>query len=313
MRLAMIGPIFVFIFMIMSSAKDVFFSGAFKILPFFTTTFIVFAVCSTSLIFVSTFERQSSLKIVFADRIGLLSTNLFSAIGWISYFAALKFIEPAIAYTLSAGVGTLTISVLSHMRFHVVNLGEINRTEALCQWIIVIVLAYLVAVATSDFSALPNQSNAHRWIGCTFAIISGAAVTISLLFAKRLHEAGASSAAVAGTRLLGTVVLALSAAVHQEFPIADLEQLRSSWTNIVLVSLLLMALPIYFNQIGTRLSTPITVRTMHALGPIILLVMQTAIGGLSLSWFTLMGIVVYGVAAIAAALARGWVAVRANP
>jgi hypothetical protein len=79
------------------------------------------------------------------------------------------------------------------------------------------------------------------------------------------------------------------------------------------VALLLMALPIYFNQIGTRLSTPFTVKTMHALGPVILLVMQTAIGGLSLSWFTLMGILVYGSAAIAAALARGWVAVRANP
>ena len=54
-----------------------------------------------------------------------------------------------------------------------------------------------------------------------------------------------------------------------------------------------MAVPIYFNQIGVKLASPITVRVLLALGPVFLIALQTAVGGLALSGYSLAGVLIY--------------------
>ena len=73
---------------------------------------------------------------------------------------------------------------------------------------------------------------------------------------------------------------------------------------------MLMAVPIYLNQIGVKLASPITVRVLLALGPVFLIALQTAVGGLALSGYSLAGVLIYCAIAMAAALARVIVARR---
>ena len=65
-----------------------------------------------------------------------------------------------------------------------------------------------------------------------------------------------------------------------------------------------MAVPIYLNQIGVKLTSPITVRVLLALGPVCLIVLQTAVGGLALSGYSLAGVLIYCAIAIGAVFAR---------
>ena len=65
-----------------------------------------------------------------------------------------------------------------------------------------------------------------------------------------------------------------------------------------------MAVPIYFNQIGVKLASPLTVRVLLALGPVVLIALQTGAGGIKLSGYSLAGVLAYCAIAMVAALAR---------
>jgi hypothetical protein len=73
---------------------------------------------------------------------------------------------------------------------------------------------------------------------------------------------------------------------------------------VVGVSSLLVVFPIYVNQVGISLASPLTVRVVMALTPVLLFGLQLVEGRLSPSPYSLAGALLYGVAAIAAAVAR---------
>jgi hypothetical protein len=73
---------------------------------------------------------------------------------------------------------------------------------------------------------------------------------------------------------------------------------------VVLACLLLIVLPNYVNQVGIALASPVTVRTVLAVGPVLVFGLQLFDGRLSSSRATLVVCVLYGVCAVAAANAR---------
>jgi hypothetical protein len=54
-----------------------------------------------------------------------------------------------------------------------------------------------------------------------------------------------------------------------------------------------MAVPIYLSQIGVKRTSPLTVRVLHALGPVCLIALQTSVGGTRLSGYSLAGVCAY--------------------
>jgi hypothetical protein len=73
---------------------------------------------------------------------------------------------------------------------------------------------------------------------------------------------------------------------------------------VALACLLLIVLPNYVNQVGVALASPVTVRAVLAVGPVLVFALQLFDGRLSLSPATLLACVLYGVCAVAAAVAR---------
>jgi drug/metabolite transporter (DMT)-like permease len=149
-----------------------------------------------------------------------------------------------------------------------------------------------------------DRGRIARSIGCVFVTVSGVAITIATLYAKRLHDAGASAAAVVSTRFLGVLaaaVVALSFGSEQ----ARAEAFSTAtWLALAPAAFLFMAVPIYLNQIGIKLASPLTVRVLLALGPVFLIALQTAAGGMTLSGYSLAGVTAYCDIAMIAALAR---------
>jgi drug/metabolite transporter (DMT)-like permease len=163
-------------------------------------------------------------------------------------------------------------------------------------------LAGLVAAALLGLSA--GAGGVTALIGCGFVIVSGIAITIATLYAKRLHDAGASAAAVVATRFLGVLVAAAVALALGPDEARHAATAAASWKALVPAAFMLMAVPIYLNQIGVKRASPLTVRVLLALGPVFLIALQTGVGGTKLSGYSLAGVFAYCAIAIVAALAR---------
>jgi drug/metabolite transporter (DMT)-like permease len=298
----MTGPICVLAFVVLSAFRDVFFADALRAAPFFAVAFIAFATCTAAFLGVALIESPRSLRVVLADRRTFVSMNLFTALAWLSYFQSLRFLEPAVANVLHAGLGPLTILAMGALRWHIVDAGTMTQAEMLCQRAMALCLAALIAVSLAGLSAGPGGIPAL--VGCAFVVVSGIAITLATLYAKRLHDAGASAAAVVGTRFLGVLLAGLVALSLGPAEARSAAMSSASWLALAPAAFVLMAVPIYFNQIGVKRASPITVRVLLALGPVFLILLQTAVGGLALSGWSLAGVLSYSAIALGAAFVR---------
>ena len=247
-------------------------------------------------------ETTRTLRVVFADMQAFLLMNFFTAVSWLAYFQSLRFLEPAIANVLFVGVGPFTVIAMATIGWRIVHEGTMTPFEIVCQIAMAFCLAALAAVTVAGLSA--GAGGMLALIGCAFAAGAGVTITIAQLYAKRLHDAGASAAAVVATRFLGAlaagiVALALGSAETREAATSS-----ATWLALAPAAFVFMAVPIYLNQIGVKLASPLTVRVLLALGPVFLIVLQTAVGGMKLSGYSLAGVAAYCAIAITAALAR---------
>lgn len=298
----MAGAAFILAFVVLAAFRDVFFADVLRAAPFFAVALIAFAICTAAFLVAALVEKQRTLRVVFADLRTFVLMNAFTAFAWLSYFQSLRFLEPAIANVLHAGLGPLTVMAMTAVGWRIVDAGRMTAVEMACQAAMAVCLVALIAVAMLGFSA--GEGGTTALIGCTFVATSGAAITVGTLYAKRLHEAGASASAVVATRFLGVLAAAAVALSFGPGEARTAVLLSATWLALAPAAFLFMAVPIYFAQVGVKLANPITVRVLQALGPVFLIVLQTAAGGMTLSRYSLAGVSVYCIIAMAAALAR---------
>jgi drug/metabolite transporter (DMT)-like permease len=298
----MAGPAAVLAFVVLSAFRDVFFADALRSAPFFAVALIAFATCTAVFLLIALLERQRTLRVVLADWRTFLLMNVFTAVSWLQYFQSLRFLEPAIANVLHAGLGPLTILAMGAAGWRIVEAGRMTAIEGALQAGMALCLAALVAIALAGLSA--GAGGITALIGCTFAAGSGVTITIATLYAKRLHEAGASAAAVVGTRFLGVLAAGLVALAVGSGAARAAVATPVTWLTLAPAAFLFMAVPIYLNQIGVKLASAVTVRVLLALGPVFLIALQTAVGGLAFSGYSLAGVLAYCTIAMGAVLAR---------
>jgi hypothetical protein len=104
-------------------------------------------------------------------------------------------------------------------------------------------------------------------------------------------------------RFPGAIVLAAAVALAQSRPLLS-GVTPAVFTGVALACLLLIVVPNYVNQVGVALASPVTVRAVLALGPVLVFGFQLVDARLTSSPWTLGAAVLYGVFAVAAALAR---------
>jgi len=304
---SMLGILAITLFVILSAGRDVFFSDELQSAPFFVVALVAFGTCSIVFLAISLLERRRSLHVIFADPLTLVCMNTFTATAWLSYFYSIRTIEPAITATIHAGIGPLVLGASAALGIRIVDLGTMSRLEAACQRGILGTLVYMVGVAYLGHAAT-GAEGVPALIGCMFAVVSGTSITLSLLFSKRMHEGGASAAAVVATRFVGIVAVAaivLSMGVGSDYFASETP---ASLGRLAMMAFVLMAVPLYVNQVGTKLCSPTTVKVMLSLGPVALIALQSIVGGLDLSPYSLAGVLAYSTfacLAVAARLAHG--------
>jgi len=221
--------------------------------------------------------------------------NLTTALAWSCYFFALSHLEPSIVNTMHSGMGPLTVVALAALGVRLAKTDQVGWSEYFGYAGIALSLVALAWVVLSGRSGLAGGETTAL-IGLAALLTSGASITVSLLYCKRLHDHGVNAAVVTSVRYGFLIVIAAGVVWHKG-GLQGIDSIGEAATLTALATILIV-LPLYAFQVGIALTTPLTANVLRALGPVFVFALQQVDGRLSASASTLIGILAYSAAAI---------------
>jgi drug/metabolite transporter (DMT)-like permease len=159
-------------------------------------------------------------------------------------------------------------------------------------------------VVLSGQSGLEVGNTRDTVIGLALLAVSGASITISLLYCKRLQDAGIGADTVTAVRYLAIIVLAAGVAFWNG-GLGGIDTLGQGAT-LSIAAVLLIVLPLYALQVGIGRIAPLLSQIIRALGPIFVFALAQFDGRLHYSMPVLVCILIYSASVLVSNFARGW-------
>ncbi len=300
-----LGFLATLLFACLASVRDVYLGGLLQRLHPLDFTLAAFGLCTLLFFPAAVARTPESLRILARHPALLFWVNATSALAWIAFFYALRAIEPSIVQLLFSGVGPLSVLWIERCLPGAPTSGALARGErtVLSGLLGAVVLA--AAVVLAGQSAMGPQPIAIAALGVALAVMSGVSISVSTMLCRQLNDRGVSPTALVGVRFLGALGVAAALRGGADGPGLDGAVWSAAGLGGVLVAaLLLIVLPIFVNQIGISLASPLTVRVVVAVGPVLILALQVVEGRLSPSAYSLTAALIYAVFAVAATLVR---------
>ncbi len=303
MPVGLYGPLMTVLFVFVQATRDVYFGGVFQELDWFEIILLAFPV-TTALFLVITVlyspHQFARLKLRLPSLIGM---NIATTSTWACYFAALRHLEPSMVNTLFGATGLLTAVVLVGTKTGIVRESRIRPLEYLFYLGLTCTVVSVWATVLTGHSGFAVPVGAG-FLGLCLTMASGAANTFSTLFERRMNEKGVSAVAIVGTRF---IALSLLACIIEFLDDGGSEVLASDhFITIIVAVILLIILPSLIAQIAVAATSPITLKAIMALSPVIVFMLQYFDPRISYSGATLFCIVSYAFFVIGANCSRGW-------
>jgi drug/metabolite transporter (DMT)-like permease len=296
-------------FVLFAAVRDVHFAAALQSHSPLHVAVITFTL--GSVVFLSALAiRRQGLGVLRPWLREVIAINVTSAVAWICFLYALRFLEPALVQTLWAGSGPLAVIGFEAAGLRLAAPTAIARVERFVQAGIFLSLALVVLVVAAGLSA--PQPRGAPMVGVLLALVSGVSITINVLLCKRLNEHGVGPATILAVRFPGIAILAALLAAGTG------DTGLEAWSTEALLmvagaALLLIVAPMFVNQISIALAAPITIRVVTALGPVLVFLLELAEGRLGVSGYSLAVIILYSGLAILATGARRWFSAGLRP
>ena len=295
-----LGLLFAFAFVLLESTQFVYFGGLFQKMNSFQFGFLVFFL--TIVIFVgwTAISNPGQIRNALGMRRELIAVNLGAVVTFTAYLLSVQLIEPAIAYTVSAG--TMPISAYLLYRLGIRE-GENmrNKAEAIGNSLIFASIVFLALITMFGLSGFVRGDSSIAVLGVLLAIVDGVFFTLILVYSQRLNRNGVGPSAVLGLRLPMYVVvtggLFYLGLGYQ--PAAELTWAQTGF--YVAVGFLLLIPPLYFFQKAASLLSALTISALTALGPFVIFCLQLVEGRVDYSPMTLAGLSIYIVGAVLSA------------
>ena len=304
-----LGAILVLLFVVAGAARDVFFGEVFQRHRFFDVVLIGFGLATLLFLIVVTLKAPQQFKVLAQNWRTALLANLGTACAWLSYFFALKMLEPAAVQTIHAGTGAVTLVGLSALGLHISRPVAVKATEKFLHLGVFLVLLALAYVVLAGLSGVRERAVSDTMLGLALAFGSGVFISLTSDVTKRMHEHGVSAEAVLAVRFILIVSVAGTMSwleVGSGAPIADL----AAFAKIAGAALALIVSPLYVLQLGLVRTSAVTTRVIMALGPCLVFGLQALDGRIITSPYTLACIVAYSALVIVANVVRAKTSAR---
>lgn len=286
-------------FVCLSSLRDVYLGGALQRITPLVITIAAFSLCI--LVFLPAALRSRQSMSVFRSRSrDLVWVNVTTAVAWIAFLYALKFIEPTIVQILYSGIGPLSVIWAERYRSRGKRVG-LTLAEKVAYGALLTTIAFAAVVVLLGISGTGRQPINDRIVGVALAIAGGVCISASIMLCRKLNDAGATPAAVLAFRYPGAAIIAAIVAACSPASLPS----GLDWIDVaLLVAVALIIVPSYVNQVAISLASPLTVRVVLAVAPALIFVFQMIEGRLITSSYSLLAALLYGGAAVSAAVAR---------
>jgi hypothetical protein len=288
-------------FVVLAALRDVHLGGLFQHVPPATVAIVAFGLCSAAFLPLALVRDRAGLAALLRRPRALLWINVTSALPWLAFFHALSMSEPALAQVIFFGVGPLSAAWVDRLVGRRVPEVPSPAERRLHRGLLAALVA-AVAVMATGLSALGPQPPGRVAAALALAVGGGILISINTVLCRTVNEAGVSPAALLALRFPGAVLLGVALAAAGGNLGAAIAP--AAMLDVASAAFLLVVLPIYVNQIGIALASPLTVRVVLAAGPALVFALQVLEGRLPSSPFTLAVCVLYGAVALVAAAAR---------
>lgn len=289
-------------FTALASVRDVYFGGVFQSTSPLGVAAVAFTLCSLLFLPIALARNRGSFRVLRDRWRELLGINVTTGLAWISFFFALRTIEPLLVQILFAGVGPLTVMWVDRY-VGVTSPTRLSQAERPIYLGLLVSLVLAAVIAVVGLSGAGPQPLATALRGVALATGAGVSISMSTVLCRRLNDAGVAPTALVSVRFVGAVVLAVALALSSRHEPSTLWP-RSDSAVVLGAMLLLIVFPIFVSQVGISLASPLTVRAVMALGPVLIFGLQLVEGRLSPSPYSLAVGMLYGIFAVSAALAR---------
>ena len=105
------------IFVVIEALQFVYFGGLFQNVSSFLFGFLVFGIITVLFIGASILKTPDQFRLAFKNPANLIGLNVVATLTWVSYLTSVELIEPAVVYTISAGVMPITALIAQRTGF----------------------------------------------------------------------------------------------------------------------------------------------------------------------------------------------------
>lgn len=190
----------------------------------------------------------------------VLALNVTAIFNWLFYFLAVKYLLPAVAVTLTQGVGPLSMTAYSLIRRE-----PVSRVTRACHAVILVAAALMCFYVVDDRITNGAYGRGVLLAAIAIAVVCSVSITATVRLSKSLAVAGIPASVVLSVRFPMLVVACLAVLPTQQ-------GIRLSGSTIVLVfgvALVGIATSAYLLQRGIELAPPLAVSTCLALSPVV--------------------------------------------
>ncbi|MGP4062349.1 DMT family transporter [Halobacillus sp. H74] len=282
---ALVGTIFLIASAFLTSGSNVYYSNKVQEISPFFFTFVSFLI--TALFFHGIQLKRSSQYMKIDQRFlrDIVGINLSTAGAFMSFYFALKYIEPAIVGAIEIGIGPISSLIIIKLIYR----NKMNKINLLIGLGAVIGSLLLIVSTLQGSSGIKFDSIPVAILGLSSSMLCGFCAALAAVFSKRLSNAQWSSSKILAHRFYAIVGLSLIFAIQQG---NLLQQLSANWVWILIVSILGVTMPLYFLQIGIQYSDSFFVMMSLSFIPIFTFGFQLLDPRISTSYHSLSGIMI---------------------
>lgn len=214
----------------------------------------------------------------------LVMVNLMTAAAWITFYLAMKYLEPAVASAVANSLGPIVTLCLALL----LGMGARPRSvEFLTSVGVMASVGLLIAATWLGKSGVVGASHESLLIGIAMAIACGITMAINTFFSKRLNVKGWSARKILAHRFY--LILVVAAML---FPRNGMEWLSapSHLGTVFVIAFLGVIVPLYTFQLGVQLLDPVVVALILSTVPLFAMGVQGLDRRLEFSAFSLTGI-----------------------
>ncbi len=212
----------------------------------------------------------------------LFCLNLTTAITFLSYFYALKLIEPSIVGALEQGIGP--IFTLLILFFTIGARPTLLNVLVSCG---ILASCYVLGTAAMKGGGFTLSSD-YALLGLLASIVTGICSVLTILISKNMIKNGWSYGSILAHRFYLIIPISFILATQSNIPFPPF-----SWDlafQIFIISAICVVLPLYLFQIGIGLCDPYTIMVMGASMPLITFLLQGFSPVYNWTWLTTSGL-----------------------